>query len=170
VSSQRTEKIVGGRKIILEKPEVLAQGTGIFISSDGLVAAPDLFVADSAQKILLFAGNRQIEAKLVKRDEKNGLVLLKAEENDLPVLPFFEGELKLGERMFLIDAKSGNASVNMGFVDSFEPNPSIFFQTSKTTGGPIFNSKGELIGLGLLQAPDGHMAVVAAKIIRELIK
>ncbi|MDD5589947.1 MAG: serine protease [Candidatus Portnoybacteria bacterium] len=167
VISQRTQKTTGG---ILETPETLAQGTGIFISSDGLLAVSDLFVPENAQRTMVLFGGKQLQATLARRDEKNGLVLLKVEEKNLPVLPFFENELKLGERVFLMDAKSADIFVNMGFVESSKPQPVIFFQTQKTTGAPIFNIKGEIVGLGLLQDSGGQMAVVPARIIQELIK
>jgi S1-C subfamily serine protease len=170
VISENTEKIIKGKRTTLPEPEILAQGTGIFISSDGLLATPDLFVPEGAQKIIILTGDKQLEAKIIQRDQKNGLVLLKIEESNLPVLPFFEGDLKLGERIFLIDAKTSNLSVNLGFVGALQPQLLVYFQTQKTTGGPIFNVNGEIVGLGFLQSPDGQMAVLPAKIIHEFIK
>lgn len=171
VSSQKTEKIVGRKKVLLEKPEILAQGSGFILTSDGLIAVAESLVPEAAQQVSVYFGDRQIQAEIKKRDKTTGLALLKINESNLPVVSFVGNELKLGERVFLIGAKTEDKFlrfVDLSIIKQLEP--LIFgFETKETNGSPIFNIKGEVIGLNVIDS-SGQAKVVLAANIRELLK
>jgi len=178
VISEKTEKISGNRRIPLAKPEILAQGSGFIASSDGLVVTSANLITDSTQKIMIVMENKQIEAQLEKKDKSSGLALLKISENNLPVLPFFEGELRLGERLFLVGAKfivqadsQGQFSkfVDLSLVQQILPALVTDFSSKEINGSPIFNIKSEIVGVNLVGA-GGQNKIAAVSEIRDLMK
>ncbi|OGZ35065.1 MAG: hypothetical protein A2174_00575 [Candidatus Portnoybacteria bacterium RBG_13_41_18] len=166
--SQRTEKLVGKTKVPLAEPEILAQGPAIIVSSDGLILAAENLAPETAQKFSVVLNNNRQVAEVKKRDKKSGLVLLKINESNLPVLPFFEGELKLGQILFLISIKSGNKLVDSGIVKQIQPNLVIGF-TEAANSSPIFNLKNEIVGLNLVDN-NNQPKIVLSAVLRELLK
>ena len=172
VISQRTEKIIARKKVVLEKPEILASGTGFIVSSDGLVVTSNNLIPETAQKILVVFKSKDILAELKKRDINSGLALLKINESNLPVLPFSEQELRLAERLFLVGAKIQNQLikfVDLSLVKQLEPELMVDFSSQDINGSPLFNIKGEVIGMNLIDS-SGQAKVVLLVAIRELLR
>lgn len=174
VISQRTEKIVAGKKTALAKPEILAQGTGFIVSSDGLVVTSLEVVPTTAQKVLVIFENKESQAEIKKTDKNSGLVLLKINENNLPVLPFLEDNLKLGQTVFLVGTKFQNIVSSASSIDKFvdlsiirqsTPNMAVDFLSKEISGSPIFNIRAEIVGVNL-----SGKKIVLEVALKELLK
>jgi len=171
IVSEITEKTIAKRKITLEKPEVLAQGTGFIVSSDGLIITAQDLIPEAAQKTLVVYGGRQIEAEIKKIDKTSGLAILKISENNLPVLPFSNDELRLGERLFLIGTKlpDFNKFVDLSIAKQISPVLSVDFASKEIIGSPIFNIKGEIVGISWADS-NGQAKITQSSVIKELLK
>ena len=165
------QRVSRASQIPFPKPEILAQGTGVVVSSDGSVVTPDNLILPSAQKLLVTIGEKQFEAQIQKIDKKIGLALLKINESNLAVLPFSEAMPKLGESLFLlgIDKKNNAKFIETGTVTQLEPAMAINFMRKDLNGSPIFNLKGENVGL-ILQESGSLNKIVWAETIRNFIK
>jgi len=168
VLAERTEKIVNNKKIALVMPEIVAQSTGLIVSSDGLVLASQAVVTAEAQKIEVILEEKRVEAQIEKQDKDSGLVLLKISENNLPVLPFAENRPKLGETIFLIGAQSINDSmttfVDISYIKQITPALAAGFLEQDVTGSPIFNIKAETEGIWLVVSGSQTKIVEAGQI------
>jgi len=171
ITSEITEKIIAGKIITLEKPEILGQGSGFIASSDGLIITAQNLIPDSAQKVLVAFGGRQIEAEIKKIDKASGVAILKINENNLPVLPFLNSEVKLGEQLYLIGAKSPdfNKFVDTSIAKQVSPILVVDFGGKEIIGSPIFNIKGEIVGLNWTDQ-NGLPKITQASQIKELLK
>jgi len=170
IVSQKTEKITAGKKTPLLKPEILAKGSGFIVSSDGLIITSADLVPAAAQKVLVTFEGKEFQAEIKKTDKVTGLVLLKINQNNLPVLPFFDGDLKLGQSIFLIGAKSNDSFkfdkfVDLSIVKQSTPNIAVNFLNQEISGSPIFNIRAEIVGINL----SGEKIVLQAA-LRELLK
>lgn len=189
VTAQRTQKSAGGplrqnsslprdkageasKKISLAKPEVLARGTGFIVSSDGLIVTTENLAPQGAQKILAALDGKNVEAEVKKIDKTSGLALLKVNENNLPVLPFVENNLKLGERVFLLAVASssqGSLFVDLSIVKETPPVLTAGFAGKEINGSPVFNIKAELVGINSVAA-SGENKVIGTSQIKDLLK
>jgi len=171
ITSEIVEKIIARKKITLEKPEILAQGTGFIASSDGLIVTAQNLIPDSAQKISVVYGGKQIEAEIKKIDKASGIAVLKINENNLPVLPFSDDELRLGERLFLIGTKSPDFSkfIDLSIVKQVSPALVVDFGSKEIVGSPIFNIKGEIAGINWADN-SGQAKITLSAVIKELLK
>lgn len=153
--------------------EILTEGSGFILTGDGLIITAGNLAHSLADYFLVIKNGKEIEAKLLKRDEQNNLALLKIEETNLPVVGLGDsGNLKLGETVFLfgIDNKDFMPFINLGFVRSMNGDLGLSFKGSQlANGSPLMNIKGEVVGLNLIDK-DGNIKVVFDEKIRELIK
>ncbi len=134
-------------------------GSGVIISSDGYLLT-NAHVVSSAHTIRVTLNDkREYPAKLIGKDQKSDIALLKIEADDLPVAKIGNpNELKSGEWVAAIGAPFGfDNSVTAGIVSA--KNRSLpyeqytpFIQTDVAvnpgnSGGPLFNLKGQVIGI-----------------------
>ncbi len=178
VIAQATEKIVNKKTVALAQPETVASNSGFIVSSDGLVLTSTDSAPESAQKFLVITDGKQDEAQVVKRDAANGVVLLKISETNLPVLPFAENELKLGQGLFLVGAKLSNLTdlaagidkfIDSGIIKQVSPSPMADFINKGNTGSPVFNIKGEVVGI-IATGVGGQPKIVLSAVLKELLK
>lgn len=171
IISQRTEKVVAKKKVALEKPEILAKGTGFIVTSDGLIVTAEALIPEATSKILVRSDAKEIQAQLIKKEKNSGLALLRIKETNLPVVSFADGELKLGQSVFLIGARTENQLVkfvDLSIVKQLQPLV-VDFTTKDINGSPLFNIKGEVIGMNLIDS-SGQAKVIPLVAIRELLK
>lgn len=179
IVSERTEKIIAKKKITLEKPEILAKGTGFIITSDGMIATAESVVPETSQQVLIVFNNKQALAEIKKRDKNSGLVLLKIDEANLPAVSFNEENLKLGQSVFLIGAKFGVLSqdgqsqlikfIDANFIKETSPEIVVGFNSKEILGSPLFNIKGEVVGINSVDS-SGQAKVILSSKIRELLR
>jgi len=143
-----------------------AVGSGFVISADGYVVTNNHVIANAAEiKVILHDGTT-LPAKLVGKDPRADLALLKV-ETTLKLTPIAWGRsetVRLGESVIAIGNPFGlGGTVTTGIISALHrhlsnfggiPGSSFvdFIQTDAAinkgnSGGPLFNAKGEVIGI-----------------------
>ncbi len=134
-------------------------GSGFLISADGYILT-NAHVVDAADKITVrLTDQREFKARVIGADKRTDVALIKIEATGLPKIT--QGDpstLKVGEWVLAIGSPFGfDSSVTAGIVsgkgrslqqEDFVP----FIQTDVAinpgnSGGPLFNMKGEVIGI-----------------------
>ncbi len=135
-------------------------GTGFVIDKDGYILTNN-HVVDSADEIIVtLAGDREYQAKVIGKDVKTDIALIKIEpDQELPVLPIGDSdELRIGEWILAIGNPFGlQHTVTAGIVsakgrvigagpydDFIQVDASI---NPGNSGGPLIDSKGQVIGV-----------------------
>ncbi|WP_019957202.1 DegQ family serine endoprotease [Vitreoscilla stercoraria] len=134
-------------------------GSGFIISNDGYILTNTHVVSGTDSIRVVLTDKREFEAKLVGSDTQSDVAVLKIEAKDLPVVKLGKpDELRVGEWVAAIGAPFGfDNTVTAGIVSAKGrslPNESYtpFIQTDVAinpgnSGGPLFNLKGEVIGI-----------------------
>ena len=144
-----------------------SSGTGFAISSDGFIVT-NYHVIESANKIIVqsskIGNQKEYNAELVLTDEKNDLAIIKINDdsfNSLQKIPFIlkQNISQLGTKVYtlgypLIDTMGESIKLTDGLISSkmgFQGDVSSY-QTSVpvqpgNSGGPLFDYKGNIIGI-----------------------
>ena len=134
-------------------------GSGFIISDDGLVITNNHVIKGADKIIVRLSDRNEYEAKLIGSDQRSDIALLKIDAVDLPtVRPGVGYELKVGEWVLAIGSPFGfEYTVTAGIVSAKgrnlpRENYVPFIQTDVAinpgnSGGPLFNLKGEVIGV-----------------------
>ena len=136
-----------------------ALGSGFIISADGFIVTNN-HVIDGADEIVieLFDGDK-LEAKLIGRDKKTDIALLKVEaEKPLPFVSFGDSDVaRVGDWVMAVGNPLGQGfSVSAGIISarnrSLRGTYDDFIQTDAAinkgnSGGPLFNMDGDVIGV-----------------------
>ena len=134
-------------------------GSGFILSADGFIMT-NLHVVNNADQITItFSDYTELDAKLIGKDKRSDLALLKVDANNLPVVTIGTSEnLKIGEWVLAIGSPFGfDHTVTAGIISGKKrtlPNESYvpYIQTDVAinpgnSGGPLFNLNGEVIGV-----------------------
>jgi len=150
-SIEKVDKTVIGVKTKTE--EKILEGSGLILTSDGLIITLASLIPQG-YKFSFFVDGELTHYQVLKRDLKENLALVKLEKNNLPTVSFANFEkIKLGERVFLVGAvfKEGEMKkvTNEGIVKYFDKDliETNIFETNLLRGSPLFNIKGEVLGL-----------------------
>lgn len=172
-------------------PERRGQGSGFIIDPNGIILTNN-HVVDGADEVTVhLTDKREFKAKVLGTDPKTDIAVIKIEGKDLPVVKLGKSEnVKVGEWVAAIGAPFGlDNTVTAGIVsaksrnlpdEQFVP----FIQTDVAvnpgnSGGPLFNMKGEVIGINsqIFSASGGFMGLsfaipidLAVQIKDELMK
>lgn len=154
-----------------ETPEKILEGSGLIITSDGLMVTLADLIPQGSSFFSFFVEGKPVAFQILKRDLKNNLALVKIEEINLPTVSFADFEkIKLGERVFLVgtifEGKTIKKIVNEGIVrslneDLIETNIS---EKNNLAGSPLFNIEGEVLGLNTINSEDMVFSVPISKI------
>ena len=155
-----------------DAPSMPATGSGFIISSDGYILTNYHVIEfasfhDLPVNVTMFNGPTY-DAQIIGFDPDNDVALLKIDATDLnPVLIGSHGDLRVGQRVYAVGNPFGDLLYTMtdGIVSALDRVVTVegrsinFFQTSAAvnrgnSGGPVYNTRGEVIG------------VVTAKVIR----
>ncbi len=142
------------------KKKISSIGSGFIISKDGYIVT-NSHVIDEADEILVSLNDGQkYKAKTIGIDKKTDLALLKINaEKDLKFAKFGDSnKARIGDWVIVIGNPYGlGGSVSVGIVsargrDINNGQSEDFIQTDAAinkgnSGGPLFNSKGEVIGI-----------------------
>jgi serine protease Do len=143
----------------MPKKNVRASGTGFAINSNGHIITNNHVVEGATEITVKLSDGRELSAKLVGRDPKTDLALLKVEATGLPTIPMGDSsELKVGEPVMAIGNPFGLAqTVTTGIVSAtgrvIGQGPyDDFVQTDASinpgnSGGPLINARGQVIGI-----------------------
>lgn len=135
-------------------------GSGFVISADGFIATNNHVIEDADLIEVTFPDGDTYEAKLIGRDPKTDVALLKIEAgNDLPYIEWGDSDdAKVGQWVMAIGNPFGYAgTVTTGIVSARNRNIGNnvyddFIQSDVAinkgnSGGPLFNMKGEVVGM-----------------------
>ncbi len=139
--------------------EAPSLGSGFIISEDGYILT-NAHVVGSADGITVrLTDKREFKAKVVGIDKRTDVALIKIEATGLPKVAIGDSSrLKVGEWVLAIGSPFGfDSSVTAGIVSAKgrslpQENYVPFIQTDAAinpgnSGGPLFNLKGEVIGV-----------------------
>ena len=136
-------------------------GSGVIISKDGYIVTNN-HVIDGADKIIVALpdSNKEYEAKVIGKDSKTDLAIVKISANDLPFLKFSSSnDLQVGDVVFAIGNPFGvGESVTQGIISALNKSGigindyENFIQTDASinpgnSGGALVDSRGGLIGI-----------------------
>ncbi|MEW6293935.1 MAG: DegQ family serine endoprotease [Pseudomonadota bacterium] len=134
-------------------------GSGFIVSSDGYILT-NAHVVDAADEVIVkLSDKREFKAKVIGTDKRTDVALIKIEASGLPSVRLGDpGKLRVGEWVVAIGSPFGfESTVTAGIVsakgrslpqENFVP----FIQTDVAinpgnSGGPLFNMKGEVVGI-----------------------
>ena len=135
-------------------------GSGVVISEDGYILTNNHVVADADEILVTFSEEEKYEAKIVGKDPKTDIALIKIEV-DKPIPAAILGDsdkLRVGDWVVAIGNPFGlGSTVTAGIVSAkgrvIGAGPyDNFIQTDASinpgnSGGPLFNLDGEVIGI-----------------------
>ncbi len=170
----------------------IAQGSGFFVHSRKWIVT-NYHVVKDAKEIWVSTNRKKwasLPAKLVAFDARSDIAVLKVNisDNTTTVLTFGKSsELRLGDRVFAIGNPFGYGhTVTTGILSAkgriLGAGPfNDFLQTDTAmnpgnSGGPLFNSNGQVVGINTAIAPEGRgisfsiPAEIAAPIVQTIIK
>jgi serine protease Do len=134
-------------------------GSGFIVSSDGIILTNAHVVDNADQVTVQLTDRREFKAKVLGADKTTDIAVLKINATDLPTVKIGNpADVKVGQWVVAIGQPFGfENTVTAGIVsaksrslpgDSYVP----FIQTDAAvnpgnSGGPLFNLKGEVIGI-----------------------
>ncbi|MDO8436283.1 MAG: serine protease [bacterium] len=170
---EKVEQAVAGVKT-QKSTGIVLEGSGLIVTSDGLVVTLAELVPQDASSFFFIDGNPE-NFQLLKRDLKNNLALVKIEKSNLKTAGFANlDDLRLGERVFLVgvvfEKKGISKAVNEGTVRFFDKTRIQTNIAEKYTmaGSPLFNIKGEVLGLNTINA-EGRVVAIPISTIKEFV-
>jgi S1-C subfamily serine protease len=148
--------------ILVGSSKEKAEGSGFFVSQDGLCVTIGYIIKDEADIIVTFRGV-EYKAHLASPYLESGLVLLKVENGSFPVLPIFEEvQVESGEEVFVLglDHQLEAWSFSSGEVDGFlikEPSGEKYIKIKSSInatgygGAPVVNNRSEVVGIVIMK-------------------
>jgi len=158
------------------EPEAQSVGSGFIIGSDGLIIT-NAHVVDGADEVTVkLFDKREFKAKVLGADKRTDIALLKIEARDLPKVSIGDPDkLRVGEWVVAIGKPFGlDSTMTAGIVsakgrDLPQENLVPFIQTDVAinpgnSGGPLFNMKGDVVGINSLiySRTGGYMGLAFA--------
>jgi len=163
-------------------------GSGVVISSDGLVVTNNHVIGDDVAEVTVTVGDhRDVKAKIIGVDSWTDLALLKIDATGLPVIPWGDSsKLKVAEWVMAVgNPFSLNQTVTLGIVSALgRANVGItqyedFIQTDAAinpgnSGGALINSRGELVGINtaIFSQSGGYQGIgfaVPSNLVRRVV-
>jgi serine protease Do len=159
-------------------------GSGFIINPQGLILT-NSHVIEEADKIkVVLRDEREFEAQVIGRDTKTDLALLKVQaKGDLPAVPLGNSDaLRIGEWVMAIGNPFGlSHTVTAGIVSAKgriigAGQYDDFIQTDASinpgnSGGPLFNTRGEVVGINtaIIAGGTGIGFATPINLVKELV-
>ena len=153
-----------------EGTTALGAGSGFFIAANGFIVTNNHVVADATEITVKLADGRELEARLVGRDEDTDLAVIKVEGTDFPFVNFEEtAQPRVGDWVIAVGnpfGLGGTATAGIvsakgrGEVDNATPYTD-YLQIDAAinrgnSGGPTFDIYGRVIGVNsAIYSPTG---------------
>ena len=133
-------------------------GSGVIVSPDGYILTNNHVVGDATQIRVTLMDKRQFTAKVIGKDAKTDLALIKIDATGLPAATLGESsKVRVGDWVLAAGNPFGfNFTVTTGIVSAegraLGGNYDDFIQTDAAinpgnSGGPLFNTRGQVIGI-----------------------
>jgi len=140
--------------------DVYSLGSGFIIDASGYIITNNHVIDDAEEINITLSDHSKYKAKIVGRDKKTDLALLKIEaKKDLPFVTLGDSDaIRVGDWVIAIGNPFGlGGSVTQGIISARQRSINAgpfddFLQTDApinrgNSGGPLFNLKGEVIGI-----------------------
>jgi serine protease Do len=163
--------------------QVTGQGSGFFISADGF-AVTNNHVVDNADKVEVTTDDgKTYKAKVIGTDKRTDLALIKVEGgSNFPFAKLSDGEPRIGDWVLAVGNPFGlGGTVTAGIVSArgrdigngpYDDFIQIDAPVNKgNSGGPAFNTEGEVIGVNTaIYSPSGGSVGIAFSIPASTVK
>lgn len=157
-------------------PPRRGNGSGFLISADGYILTNAHVVDEVDEVVVKLNDKREFRAKVIGTDDRTDVALLKINASNLPRVTIGDPDrLKVGEWVLAIGAPFGfENTVTAGIVSAKgrslpQENYVPFIQTDAAvnpgnSGGPLFNLKGEVVGMNsqIISRSGGYMGLAFA--------
>jgi len=160
----------------------MAQGSGFFITPDGYVVTNNHVVENAIEVTLTTDDGKTIDAKIIGRDPKTDLALLKTVENGpFPTVSFANTSPRVGDWVVAVGNPFGlGGTVTAGIVSArgrdigsgpYDDYLQIDAPVNRgNSGGPTFNLNGEVVGVNTaIYSPSGGSVGIAFAIPSETV-
>ena len=160
----------------------MSQGSGFFISSDGYVVTNNHVVENAVTVTLTTDDGKTLDAKIIGRDPKTDLALLKADQaSNYPFVPLANTAPRVGDWVVAVGNPFGlGGTVTAGIVSArgrdigsgpYDDYIQIDAPVNRgNSGGPTFNLKGEVVGVNTaIYSPSGGSVGIAFAIPSETV-
>jgi S1-C subfamily serine protease len=160
IRTNHKEVVVGPQKQLTSLPGL---GSGVLVSADGKVMTAAHLVQTADEIVAEFLTGEVVKASVVTSDPAADLALLQLEKvpAKATVAPIGDSDdAAIGDQIFIIGAPLGlGHTLTVGHISARHKPPTMygvaraeFFQTDAAinqgnSGGPMFNMKGEVIGI-----------------------
>jgi serine protease Do len=163
--------------------EMMGQGSGFFISSDGFAVTND-HVVDGADKVEVTTdAGKTYTAKVIGTDPRTDVALIKVEGGaEFPFVKLSEGKARVGDWVLAVGNPFGlGGTVTAGIVSAsgrdigsgpYDDFIQIDAPVNKgNSGGPAFNMQGEVVGVNTaIYSPSGGSVGIAFSIPASTVK
>ena len=149
-----------------EKHEVAAAGSGFLVSSDGKILTNYHVIAHTKEATVRLANKDAYDAvDVLDIDKRKDIALIKIKALDLPFLIVGKsGTVDIGDQVFSLSTPLGvlQNTLSDGIVSGIRAGDGYrYFQVTApishgSSGSPIFNSKGEVIGIAAMTISEGQ--------------
>ena len=145
------------------------RGTGALVSADGLIVTVNYMIMGAQDVIVTFVGGEQVPGRVIARDFTTSLGLVKIDGTRLPHLEVVSSQTAaLGQDIFMISSLGGEKRcADTGIITYLGPFDATWeFVLERCvcvtasalniglSGGPIVNSKGQLLAVSYLNFPE----------------
>ena len=149
----------GGEQRRFRTPRQNGLGSGVIVSEDGYILTNNHVVENADEIKVALNDEREFTAKVVGRDDKSDVAVLKVDAKDLPYLHLANSDtLEVGDVVLAIGNPFGvGQTVTMGIVSATgRGNIGLdyedFIQTDAAinpgnSGGPLIDAEGRLVGI-----------------------
>ncbi len=166
---EKVEKSVIGIKTQLKTGKII-EGSGLAITSDGLIVTLAELVPQGATSTFYIDG-KAATFKILKRDLKENLALIKAEKENLSTVSFADiGEIKRGQRVFLsgtvLEDKIPQKTANEGIIKRYNEDMIYTSIIDNLPGSSLFDIEGNVLGLNTVNKA-GEVETISIEIIKQ---
>jgi serine protease Do len=162
---------------------VQSLGSGFVVDASGIIITNNHVIAEADEITAIFADGTKLDAKVIGRDAKTDVAVLKVEaDKPLKVAPFGDSEaLRVGDWVMAIGNPFGfGGTVTVGIVSALGRDINSgpydkFIQTDASinrgnSGGPLFNLQGEVIGINTaIISPSGGSIGIGFAVPSEIV-
>lgn len=167
-------------------PRAVSLGSGFVMDKDGYIVTNNHVVQNADEINIKFNDGTELPAKIIGTDKKTDIALLKVDSPKPLEFAVFGNSsvIRVGDRVFAIGNPFGlNSTVTTGIVSSksrdidlSNSNVVDYIQTDASinrgnSGGPMFNKRGEVIGVNtVIYSPSGGSVGIGFAIPSNLVK
>jgi len=160
----------------------MAAGSGFVISADGYIVTNNHVVENATKVTVVFDDGTEQVADIVGTDERTDLAVVKIEGSDLPFVKFETEQSRVGDWVVAVGNPFGlGGTVTVGVISGSGrniggSNYGDFLQidaavNTGNSGGPAFNTKGEVVGVNTaIYSPNGGNVGIAFAIPAATVK